>query len=136
MWHPWLFTFILYFLNIPSLSPNVFIRFFFCLLSELVGHCYLPILSLSKNHVSFLIQLDNVSAGTTKWKGLLGDYWTRFKSYCEQTSNVHIHQVCILSSCQCLPFWGLKLCFHWYALGNVLNEEKWLFIHLRIKLIT
>ncbi|CAI8605798.1 unnamed protein product, partial [Vicia faba] len=38
-------------------------------------------------------ELDNVSAGTTKWKGLLGDYWTRFKSYCEQTSNVHIHQV-------------------------------------------
>ncbi|XP_045811312.1 DNA topoisomerase 1 [Trifolium pratense] len=38
-------------------------------------------------------ELDNVSAGLTKWKGLLGDYWTRFKSYCERTSNVHIHQV-------------------------------------------
>ncbi|XP_045815651.1 DNA topoisomerase 1-like isoform X7 [Trifolium pratense] len=38
-------------------------------------------------------ELDNVSAGITKWKGLLGDYWTRFKSYCERTSNVHIHQV-------------------------------------------
>ncbi|CAK8570116.1 unnamed protein product [Lathyrus sativus] len=38
-------------------------------------------------------ELDNVSAGTTKWKGLLGDYWTRFISYCERTSNVHTHQV-------------------------------------------
>ncbi|KAG5121808.1 hypothetical protein JHK84_040148 [Glycine max] len=37
--------------------------------------------------------LDNVSAGLTEWKGLLRDYWTRFKSYCERTSNVHIHQV-------------------------------------------
>ncbi|KAI5394002.1 hypothetical protein KIW84_060919 [Lathyrus oleraceus] len=38
-------------------------------------------------------ELDNVSAGITKWKGLLGDYWTRFISYCERTSNVHTHQV-------------------------------------------
>ncbi|KAK7293688.1 hypothetical protein RJT34_16561 [Clitoria ternatea] len=38
-------------------------------------------------------ELDNVSAGLTEWKGLLRDYWTRFKSYCECTSNVHIHQV-------------------------------------------
>ncbi|TKY58245.1 DNA topoisomerase 1 [Spatholobus suberectus] len=38
-------------------------------------------------------ELDNVSAGLTEWRGLLGDYWTRFKSYCERTSNVHIHQV-------------------------------------------
>lgn len=38
-------------------------------------------------------ELDNVSAGMTEWKGLLKDYWTRFSKYCEQTSNVHIHQV-------------------------------------------
>ncbi|KAK7320754.1 hypothetical protein VNO77_30521 [Canavalia gladiata] len=38
-------------------------------------------------------ELDNVSAGLTEWKGLLRDYWTRFKSYCERASNVHIHQV-------------------------------------------
>lgn len=38
-------------------------------------------------------ELDNVSAGLTEWKGLLRDYWTRFSSYCEQTSGVHIHQV-------------------------------------------
>nr|KYP39101.1 DNA topoisomerase 1 [Cajanus cajan] len=38
-------------------------------------------------------ELDNVSAGLTEWKGLLKDYWTRFKLYCERTSNVHIHQV-------------------------------------------
>ncbi|KAL8551660.1 hypothetical protein ACS0TY_000656 [Phlomoides rotata] len=38
-------------------------------------------------------ELDNVSAGTTEWKGLLKDYWTRFSKYCESASNVHIHQV-------------------------------------------
>ncbi|KAM6595545.1 hypothetical protein CsatA_006069 [Cannabis sativa] len=38
-------------------------------------------------------ELDNVSAGLTEWKGLLGDYWTRFSSYCESTAKVHIHQV-------------------------------------------
>lgn len=38
-------------------------------------------------------ELDNVSAGLTEWKGLLGDYWTRFSKYCESTSNVHIHEV-------------------------------------------
>jgi hypothetical protein len=82
--------------------------------------------------VLFFIQLDNVSAGITKWKGLLGDYWTRFKSYCERTSNVHIHQVWLLSSlvkaCHfvgvsnyyffgsvlmvCLALWGLELSLH------------------------
>ncbi|XP_010548523.1 PREDICTED: uncharacterized protein LOC104819919 [Tarenaya hassleriana] len=38
-------------------------------------------------------ELDNVSAGLTEWKGLLGDYWTRFSSYCKRVENVHIHQV-------------------------------------------
>ncbi|KAI3731944.1 hypothetical protein L1987_63137 [Smallanthus sonchifolius] len=38
-------------------------------------------------------ELDNVSGGLTEWKGLLRDYWTRFSKYCEQASNVHIHQV-------------------------------------------
>ncbi|CAI9090687.1 OLC1v1025509C1 [Oldenlandia corymbosa var. corymbosa] len=38
-------------------------------------------------------ELDNVSAGSTEWKGLLRDYWTRFSEYCTQASNVHIHQV-------------------------------------------
>ncbi|GLT85103.1 hypothetical protein SLE2022_033040 [Rubroshorea leprosula] len=38
-------------------------------------------------------ELDNVSAGLTEWKGLLKDYWTRFKSYCSHTESVHIHQV-------------------------------------------
>ncbi|XP_075642595.1 uncharacterized protein LOC142613958 [Castanea sativa] len=38
-------------------------------------------------------ELDNVSAGLTEWKGLLRDYWTRFSSYCDRASSVHIHQV-------------------------------------------
>lgn len=43
--------------------------------------------------VSWHIQLDNVSAGLTEWKGLLKDYWTRFSSYCERAATLHIHQV-------------------------------------------
>ncbi|TYH13293.1 hypothetical protein ES288_A06G131200v1 [Gossypium darwinii] len=38
-------------------------------------------------------ELDNVSVGLTKWKGLLRDYWTRFSSYCSRAESVHIHQV-------------------------------------------
>ncbi|XP_057459985.1 LOW QUALITY PROTEIN: uncharacterized protein LOC130750403 [Actinidia eriantha] len=38
-------------------------------------------------------ELDNVSAGSTEWKGLLRDYWTRFSSYCNHVAKVHIHQV-------------------------------------------
>ncbi|GLT62943.1 hypothetical protein SLA2020_355440 [Shorea laevis] len=38
-------------------------------------------------------ELDNVSAGLTEWKGLLKDYWTRFSSYCDRATSVHIHQV-------------------------------------------
>ncbi|KNA16878.1 hypothetical protein SOVF_085180 [Spinacia oleracea] len=38
-------------------------------------------------------ELDNVSAGSTEWKGLLKDYWGRFSIYCERAGKVHIHQV-------------------------------------------
>ncbi|CAL5402335.1 hypothetical protein CsSME_00025706 [Camellia sinensis var. sinensis] len=38
-------------------------------------------------------ELDNVSAGLTEWKGLLRDYWTRFRKYCDRAAVVHIHQV-------------------------------------------
>lgn len=38
-------------------------------------------------------ELDNVSAGSTEWKGLLKDYWTRFSKYCTHANSVHIHQV-------------------------------------------
>lgn len=38
-------------------------------------------------------ELDNVSAGITEWKGLLKDYWTRFKTYCDRAGKVDIHQV-------------------------------------------
>ena len=38
-------------------------------------------------------ELDNVSSGSTEWKGLLRDYWTRFSSYCNHVAKVHIHQV-------------------------------------------
>ncbi|KAG5550002.1 hypothetical protein RHGRI_015088 [Rhododendron griersonianum] len=38
-------------------------------------------------------ELDNISTGSTEWKGLLGDYWTRFRKYCDLAASVHIHQV-------------------------------------------
>ncbi|KAJ8758584.1 hypothetical protein K2173_000305 [Erythroxylum novogranatense] len=38
-------------------------------------------------------ELDNVSAGSTEWKGLLRDYWERFSSHCKRAESIHIHQV-------------------------------------------
>lgn len=38
-------------------------------------------------------ELDNVSAGTTEWKGLLKDYWARFSMYCQRAGKVDIRQV-------------------------------------------
>ncbi|XP_077214767.1 DNA topoisomerase, type IA, core [Tasmannia lanceolata] len=38
-------------------------------------------------------ELDNVSVGTTKWKGLLKDYWARFSTYCDRAGKVDIRQV-------------------------------------------
>ncbi|OVA16878.1 DNA topoisomerase [Macleaya cordata] len=38
-------------------------------------------------------ELDNVSAGTTEWKGLLKDYWERFSLYCDNAGSVDIRQV-------------------------------------------
>ncbi|XXG55236.1 hypothetical protein AAC387_Pa03g2948 [Persea americana] len=38
-------------------------------------------------------ELDNVSAGTTEWKGLLKDYWARFSMYCKDAGKVEIRQV-------------------------------------------
>ncbi|XP_058070721.1 uncharacterized protein LOC131219541 isoform X2 [Magnolia sinica] len=38
-------------------------------------------------------ELDNVSAGTTAWKGLLKDYWARFSMYCDRAGKVDIRQV-------------------------------------------
>ncbi|KAK9118667.1 hypothetical protein Scep_016760 [Stephania cephalantha] len=37
--------------------------------------------------------LDNVSTGITEWKGLVKDYWSRFKTYCDCASKVEIRQV-------------------------------------------
>ncbi|RLM55916.1 DNA topoisomerase 1-like [Panicum miliaceum] len=33
-------------------------------------------------------ELDNVSAGSTEWKGLLKDYWERFSKYCADASKL------------------------------------------------
>ncbi|TVU11639.1 hypothetical protein EJB05_45236 [Eragrostis curvula] len=33
-------------------------------------------------------ELDNVSAGSTEWKGLLKDYWERFSKYCADASQL------------------------------------------------
>ncbi|KAK9107100.1 hypothetical protein Syun_023111 [Stephania yunnanensis] len=38
-------------------------------------------------------ELDNVSTGITEWKGLVKDYWSRFKTYCDCASKVEIRQV-------------------------------------------
>ncbi|KAL9227170.1 hypothetical protein vseg_002894 [Gypsophila vaccaria] len=38
-------------------------------------------------------ELDNVSGGLTDWKGILRDYWSRFRNYCDHAGKVHTHQV-------------------------------------------
>ncbi|KAM0917771.1 hypothetical protein ACQ4PT_009214 [Festuca glaucescens] len=38
-------------------------------------------------------ELDNVSAGSTEWKGLLKDYWERFNKYCGDASQWDVRKV-------------------------------------------
>nr|XP_009419964.1 PREDICTED: uncharacterized protein LOC103999822 [Musa acuminata subsp. malaccensis] len=38
-------------------------------------------------------ELDNVCAGTTEWKGLLKDYWSRFSKYCDLAGKCDARQV-------------------------------------------
>ncbi|VAI85144.1 unnamed protein product [Triticum turgidum subsp. durum] len=38
-------------------------------------------------------ELDNVSAGSTEWKGLLTDYWERFSKYCTDASQWDVRKV-------------------------------------------
>ncbi|KAM0930544.1 hypothetical protein ACQ4PT_000892 [Festuca glaucescens] len=38
-------------------------------------------------------ELDNVSAGSTEWKGLLKDYWERFNKYCRDASQWDVRKV-------------------------------------------
>ncbi|XP_010227764.2 uncharacterized protein LOC100832827 [Brachypodium distachyon] len=38
-------------------------------------------------------ELDNVSAGSTEWKGLLKDYWERFSKYCGDASQWDVRKV-------------------------------------------
>ncbi|KAF0929513.1 hypothetical protein E2562_021764 [Oryza meyeriana var. granulata] len=38
-------------------------------------------------------ELDNVSAGSTEWKGLLNDFWERFNKYCGDASRLEVRQV-------------------------------------------
>ena len=42
---------------------------------------------------TFFLQLDNVSAGLTEWKGFLRDCWTQISSYCKRANNVNVNQV-------------------------------------------
>nr|ACF22718.1 DNA topoisomerase family [Brachypodium distachyon] len=39
------------------------------------------------------LELDNVSAGSTEWKGLLKDYWERFSKYCGDASQWDVRKV-------------------------------------------
>lgn len=58
-------------------------------LAEFLSFYFSPFLSLFHD----FHQLDNVSAGTTEWKGLLKDYWARFSMYCKDAGKVEIRQV-------------------------------------------
>ncbi|XP_020587950.1 uncharacterized protein LOC110029831 [Phalaenopsis equestris] len=62
------------------------------MVSEFLSHHFSEVTNYSFT-ADMETELDNVSAGTTEWKGLLRDYWTRFIEYCNLASNAHIHQV-------------------------------------------
>ncbi|GJN29018.1 hypothetical protein PR202_gb17203 [Eleusine coracana subsp. coracana] len=38
-------------------------------------------------------ELDNVSAGSTEWKGLMKDYWERFSKYCADVGQLDVRKV-------------------------------------------
>ncbi|XP_062233080.1 uncharacterized protein LOC133930445 isoform X2 [Phragmites australis] len=38
-------------------------------------------------------ELDNISAGSTEWKGLLKDYWERFSKYCADANQLDVRKV-------------------------------------------
>ncbi|GJN00033.1 hypothetical protein PR202_ga17182 [Eleusine coracana subsp. coracana] len=38
-------------------------------------------------------ELDNVSAGSTEWKGLMKDYWERFSKYCADAGQLDVRKV-------------------------------------------
>ncbi|KAL6605781.1 hypothetical protein ACP70R_041434 [Stipagrostis hirtigluma subsp. patula] len=38
-------------------------------------------------------ELDNVSAGSTEWKGLMKDYWERFSKYCADARDLDVRKV-------------------------------------------
>uniref|UniRef100_A0A0D9WP92 Topo IA-type catalytic domain-containing protein n=1 Tax=Leersia perrieri TaxID=77586 RepID=A0A0D9WP92_9ORYZ len=40
-------------------------------------------------------ELDNVSAGSTEWKGLLKDFWDRFNKYCGDASRLDVRKAVI-----------------------------------------
>ncbi|KAL0922036.1 hypothetical protein M5K25_005995 [Dendrobium thyrsiflorum] len=62
------------------------------MVSEFLSHHFSEVTNYSFT-ADMETELDNVSAGTTEWKGLLRDYWSRFIEYCNLASNAHIHQV-------------------------------------------
>lgn len=62
------------------------------MVSEFLSHHFSEVTNYSFT-ADMETELDNISAGTTEWKGLLRDYWSRFIEYCNLASNAHIHQV-------------------------------------------
>ncbi|KAL5723373.1 hypothetical protein ACHQM5_006780 [Ranunculus cassubicifolius] len=62
------------------------------MVSAFLGHHFTEVTDYSFT-ADMETELDNVSAGTTEWKGLLKDYWTRFKAYCDRAGKVDIRQV-------------------------------------------
>ncbi|KAK8967863.1 hypothetical protein KSP40_PGU003627 [Platanthera guangdongensis] len=62
------------------------------MVSEFLSHHFSEVANYSFT-ADMETELDNVSAGTTEWKGLLANYWSRFIQYCKLASDAHIHQV-------------------------------------------
>lgn len=61
-----------------------------------------------------LIQLDNISAGVTEWKGLLKDYWSSFSKHCQLASNTDIRKVVMFEKTE------LALMIRWIFCQSIL----------------
>uniref|UniRef100_A0ACD5ZRH8 Uncharacterized protein n=1 Tax=Avena sativa TaxID=4498 RepID=A0ACD5ZRH8_AVESA len=62
------------------------------MVSAFLSHLFSEIVDYSFT-ANMETELDNVSAGSTEWKGLLKDYWDRFNKYCGDASQWDVRKV-------------------------------------------
>uniref|UniRef100_A0A452YIL5 Topo IA-type catalytic domain-containing protein n=1 Tax=Aegilops tauschii subsp. strangulata TaxID=200361 RepID=A0A452YIL5_AEGTS len=62
------------------------------MVSAFLSHLFSEIVDYSFT-ANMETELDNISAGSTEWKGLLKDYWERLSKYCGDASQWDVRKV-------------------------------------------